>query len=138
MIELHLQNIVWHILGLGPKEGRLLTYRPGVIEKMKAFQALTKRWVTGRAHQQEIHATSIEVGRLNTQRNKVVHGIWGHEAGKPKALELLYINSTDTRLLPRVEKELSTLTGLKVLAGEIADLQYRLDELRKTLGAPPP
>jgi len=136
MIELYMQTLTWHFLGLDFKAGRLLTYWPGPNAKIKAFQALPERWVSDSAIAKEIRATAKKAAELRFKRNNIVHGIWGYESGKKDDLYLFEIETATQRILPKIK--LTPQKALDDLAERLKQLQKRLVALHKSVGAPLP
>ena len=136
MIELYMQTLTWHFLGLDFKAGRLLTYWPGPNSKIKAFQALPERWVSDSAIAKEIRATGKKAAELRFKRNNIVHGIWGYESGKKDDLYLFEIETATQRILPNIK--LTPQKALDDLAERLKQLQKRLVALHKSVGAPLP
>lgn len=136
MIELYLQNITWHILGLDFKRGRLLTYWPGHQAKINAFKALPELWIDDEEIANRIKSISKSVDSLRFRRNNVVHGLWGHEPESPDKLELFEIHTPGDRVTPRAkpfaENELTNL------AEKMKRVQDQLVCLNDDVGAPIP
>jgi hypothetical protein len=131
MVELHLQEIVWSVLDLDLKRGRLLTYRTPAREKINLFRALGKHWIKNHLLVSEFDRIANEVDRLNALRNDYVHGVFGHEPGKPRELKLFYIKTTANKILPRTERK--TVEDVKRVADEIAALQEKLETIAARL-----
>ena len=127
MVELHLQEIVWDVLDLDLKRGRLLTYRSGAREKLNLFRALGKHWIKNQLLVDEFKKIATEIERLNGLRNDYVHGVFGHIPGEPKILKLLYIKTTENKITPRAESK--TENDIKLVADDIAALQLKLETI---------
>jgi hypothetical protein len=127
MVEYHLQEIIWYVLDLDLKRGRLLTYRAPAREKINLFRALGKHWITNQLTVRRFEKIAAEVQRLNTLRNDYVHGVFGHEPGKPRELKLYYIKTTENKILPRAERK--TVDDIKKVAADIKALQIELEQI---------
>lgn len=136
MIELYMQTLTWHFLGLDFKKGRLLTYWPGQQAKLAAFKALPQKWVSDSETAREICQIAKNAAKLKIRRNNIVHGIWGHEPGRKDELRLFEIESVSDRILPRAK--LISKNELTSQAQALERLQKRLVALHKRVGAPLP
>ncbi|MEO1596489.1 MAG: hypothetical protein AAFS02_14700 [Pseudomonadota bacterium] len=127
MVEVHLQEVIWHVLDLDPKRGRLLTYWPGAVRKLDVFRALSQPWIKNQLLTDKLRGIASEVDRLNRERNRYVHGVFGHEAGKPKELKLFNIKKTKHKILPIAEHK--SADDIKQVAEDIAVLQTDLESI---------
>jgi hypothetical protein len=136
LTEMYAQNLIWFFLELDAKKGRILTSDLSAVKKLELFKNLTLRWVPNNNWKSEILAIHKEADSLRTERNKIVHGAWGHEAEAPRNLRLVQIMKTEQKILPRAE--VWTATELSAVAKRIAALNSRFRALTKKIGAPPP
>lgn len=136
MIELYMQTLTWHYLGLDVKKGRLLTYWPGPVTKIKAFKALPERWVDDSKIAKEITAIATKADNLRIKRNNIVHGIWGCKPKNRKDRYLFEFETGKDRIFPRVK--LTPQHELDNQADRLKKLQKRLVALHKRVGAPLP
>ena len=136
MIELYMQSITWHFLGLDFKRGRLLTYWPGHQAKLAAFKALPEKWVPDDGIANEIRRIAKLASKMRIKRNNIVHGIWGHKPNEKKTLRLFQIESASDRILPR--SKIINQRDLDGQAEALGRLQERLVSLHKRAGAPLP
>jgi hypothetical protein len=134
--ELYLQSVIWHIWGIkDPKVGRLLTWDQSAVSKVKLAQHLAKHWISDAADQTELKEIATLADALRAKRNKVAHGLWGYKPGERKKLRLFEIKD-DKRILPRAEPV--SVADIKQWAKELDELNVRLEQLHRKLGAPLP
>lgn len=135
MVELHLQEIIWLVLELDPKRGRLLTYGQTARAKIEMFRALGEPWIRNHLLVTNIKKLAKDVNRLNNERNRYVHGIFGHEPGKPNDLKLFYVQKAKHKILPHAERK--TADDIKKVAADIEALQNELESLLSIFHRPP-
>lgn len=136
LTEMYAQNLIWHFLGIDCKKGRVLTNDLASVKKLELFKNLTVRWVPEKAWQNEILAIHKEANELRAERNKIVHGAWGHEAATPKKLELLQVKKIEQKIMPKAE--VRTAKELSDIAKRIAELNSRFRKLTIEIGVPLP
>ena len=76
LLELRLQAIVWHYMGIDMKKGRVLTYGLNARAKVTLLQTPPLRSVTDAKAKVEVTAIANAAERLNNRRNNFVHGVW--------------------------------------------------------------
>ena len=134
--ELYLQSVIWHIWRIkDPKVARLLTWDLNAVSKVELFKLLVPRWITDPGDQAELKAIAKETDALRTKRNRVAHGLWGYKRGEREKLRLFQVKR-ETRVLPK--SELVSVSELKKWAEELDQLNVRLINFHKKLGAPTP
>jgi hypothetical protein len=134
--ELYLQSIIWHIWRIkDPKVARLLTWDLNAVSKVELFRLLVPHWITDSADQAELKAIARVADGLRTKRNRVAHGVWGYKPGERDKLRLFQVKR-ETRVLPKAE--LVSVSELKKWAEELDQLNARLINFHKKLGAPTP
>lgn len=136
LTEMYAQNLIWYFLGIDRKKGRVLTNDLTSIKKLELFKNLTVRWVPEEAWQIEILAIHKEADALRVERNKIVHGAWGHEVATPKKLELMQIKKIEQKIMPKAE--VWTAKELSSVAKRIAALNSRFRKLTNKIGVPLP
>jgi len=135
LLEEHLQTIVWHVMGLDWKQGRLLTFGANADLKIEMFEGLALNSISDQAIAREIKSISNRADKLNSRRNRVVHGTWGFKS-KPREYRLFYIVNVKQRIRPDTKK--MRPQDLKIIADDIKELDDRLICLHQALGVPIP
>lgn len=130
-VELLLQELVWAVMGLAPKDGRLLTAEQGAKDNFQTFKGLVRQSMPGRFPAAELEDIAGEVHRLMAQRNNIVHGVFGHAAGRPDVLELLYAQRRRDKVVMHAEPK--PAGDLERVGADVAALQRALEELRARL-----
>ncbi len=136
LTEIYTQNLIWHFLGIDRKKGRVLTNDLTSVKKLELFKNMTIRWVSENAWKIEILAIHKEADDLRVERNKIVHGAWGHEAATPKKLELMQFKKIEQKIMPNAE--VWTAKELSAIAKRIAKLNSRFRRLTIKIGVPLP
>lgn len=135
LVEEHMQTIIWHVMGLDWKQGRLLTFGSDASQKIDMFRGLALNSISKKQIQRKINSIASRADKLNTRRNRVVHGTWGYKSN-PKDLRLFYIANVKQRITPKTEKK--NANDLMKIASDIGDLDARLIALHEVLGVPIP
>ena len=135
LVEEHMQTIIWHVMKLDWKQGRLLTFGADASQKIEMFEGLALYWIFDLRIQKEIKSVAIRADTLSRRRNRIVHGNWGYRSD-PKDLRLFYIANVKQRVIPKTEKK--TPEDLKAIANDIKALDDRLIALHQFLGVPIP
>lgn len=136
LTEMYAQNLIWHFLGIDHKKGRVLTNDLPSARKIQLFKDLTLLWVRDQAWKNEILVIWKEADALRAERNKIVHGTWGHEVATPNALRLVQIRKSEQKIMPSAE--VWTAGELSAVAKRLAALNSRLRKLTKKIGVPLP
>lgn len=149
IFEWNIERMCWHMLALPPKEGRLIFSQFMTGKKIQIFAALAERLLPEIGYGLLARDIAKEADTLNnTERNKIVHGRWGHPPGKPRTLYHYYVGgSADNRILPAATR-MSSLQVRK-LAATIREQSMRTanvlgpmsigpDPLKNRLKAPSP
>ena len=131
LVEVYLQTIVWHYLGLDYKRGRLLTYGLNARQKIGLFKSLTSRWIDDPTIKTKIRLIAKAANTLCDKRNEIVHGIWGYE-NDPKELYLLQISNIRQRVIPAASK--TRFEDLQSTVRDVVTLKNQLLDLHKNLG----
>lgn len=135
LVEEHMQTIIWHVMGLDWKQGRLLTFGSDASQKIDMFRGLALNSISNEQDQREINSIANRADKLNTRRNRVVHGTWGYKSN-PKDLRLFHIANVNQRITPKTEKK--NANDIKNIASDISNLDARLIALHEDLGVPIP
>jgi len=135
LVEEHMQTIVWHVMGLDWKQGRMLTFGAEASQKIDMFRGLALKWIPEQRTQKEVTSIANRAETLNTRRNRVVHGVWGYRSD-PKDLSLFHIANLKQRIRPKTVR--MTPEDLKKISSDIKALDSRLIELHQVLGVPIP
>ena len=135
LVEEHMQTIIWHVMGLDWKQGRMLTFGSDASQKIDMFRGLALSWIPDPRMQRKITSIANRAETLNTRRNRVVHGVWGYRSD-PKELRLFYIANVKQRIRPKTESK--NADDLKVIADDIKILDGRLIDLHQAFGVPIP
>jgi hypothetical protein len=133
LFEWYIDLICRHLLGLPPKEARLVFSTMNMQAKLRIYQTLAEKVLPA----SDCKNRALKIGKvaekLNEQRNKIVHGRWARPSDKKTALFHLSITgSSENRILPKATRMKSK--DIRRLGDEIRN-QWRgaqrvLSELR--------
>jgi len=135
LVEEHMQTIIWHVMGLDWKQGRLLTFGAEASKKIEMFEGLALNSISDQEIQKDIKSIANRADVLNKRRNRIVHGTWGYES-KPREYRLFYIANIKQRIRPDTKK--MRPKDLEAIASDIKALDDRLLSLHQALGVPIP
>ena len=76
IMELTMERVIWHLSGISPKAGRLVTARQNIDPRIKRLKKLARQYLTNEA-QEEIYAICRDIKDVQEQRNWAVHGLYG-------------------------------------------------------------
>lgn len=137
LTEALLQSAIWRLHKIkDPKRGRLFTYRPSSVEKLKIFKLTMEKFVTDHAIKAAMKKLHDEASGLRGKRNNFSHGLWGRMPSEPKIWKVFYIKDTDDTFI--LKREIVTLQNLQDLAAKIRALNVGLKQFLTRIGAPPP
>jgi hypothetical protein len=136
-LEFQLQEIIWLVMGLGNKEGRVMTVGMDTTPLLGIFRNLTQRWVADPTDKQEINSLAKAIKKLKPWRNAITHGIWCRTVSRPYRVDLHHLYEPHQRLLP--EATHTTPAEMAAMASDLAIINHRLETLRlKLKDAPVP
>jgi hypothetical protein len=136
LAEVIISSIIWHVLDIkDPEVGRLFTYRPSSVERLKILD-VTMRHIKDPAIKAELAKLHSEADKLRGLRNTIIHGLWGRMPNEPKTWKLFYLK--DTKDTVSLKRDVMTTQKISDIATRIRTLNVKLDELRVKIGAPPP
>ena len=134
-VEVHLQTFVWHFMNLDWKQGRVLTYDKDSLQKIEMFKGLAEGWKFDNAVQKEIRSIANKAEKLNTHRNRIVHGTWGWSSSS-KERRIFYIANLKQRVLPTAHTR--NAEWLVQVSDDIKSLDNRLLKLHDQFDVPIP
>ena len=121
-LELQVERLIWHLSGLNPKEGRLITAREDITPRLKRLKKLAGEKLS-ETEAQAIRDLAGEIKATKKKRHFVVHGLYGTNA-KDELHALTY------REDPRKGKARPiSETFLKELASQVRALTFRLQAM---------
>lgn len=136
LTEALLSSIVWKIHGItNPKRGRLFTYRPSAREKLNIVNVTLKHFADA-AMYHELKGLLDRASSLNTQRNKIAHGLWGRVPGDYKNWKIFYHRSTDDMVL--LKREVMSVSDVANIALAVERLNRDLKKWMAKRAIPPP
>src|SRR5436309_680309 len=77
ILESALEKTCWHLLGLPPKEGRLVFSQMNTVAKIRVYKALVDRLLQDGDDKTAAIEIAKKADALNIERNRIVHGSWG-------------------------------------------------------------
>ena len=132
-LEFQLQEIIWLVMGLDNKQGRVMTVGMDVTPLVAIFKNLTNRWIDNPTYRQEVNSIGNSIKKLKSWRNAIVHGIWCETISKPHRVDLHHLYEPHQRLMP--EATHLTPSELSAIAADLGHLNARLEALRLALKA---
>jgi len=136
LTEALIQSTIWHFHKIkDPGVGRLFTYRPGAVEKLKILKVTAERYVKDSAVASELLSLQKEADRLRGRRNTFAHGLWGRMPNEHNTWKVFYLKDTDDAYL--LKREVIQLSQLRGLSAEIRQLNVKFKKFMRKVGAPP-
>ena len=134
LLEMRLQAVIWHYLGLDLKKGRVLTYGLTSTAMLTLLQTVPLRWIPDAQDKAEVEAIAHKADGLRKRRNNYVHGVWAQEpSDKKKRMFLLFLNSGERKIIAK--RQVTTVKDIIGLSDEIDALHTRVISLLKKIGA---
>lgn len=135
-LEYLMMAIIWKSMGLGNKEGRVLTVGMGTQVLAGILRNLPRKWITDEAIVKKLKQLTDEVSEHHELRNYLAHGVWTYPEDKaaPRVPFLNFMKSGEHRLLPGGEPV--TPEQLAILARSIGELNQLADEIHSALPGP--
>jgi hypothetical protein len=125
VMEMRLQAVIWHYMGIDMKKGRVMTWGLPASAKILLLGTLPLRWVTDPQAQQEVEEFAKAADRLSKRRNNFVHGVWGYHPDDPaKTIKLFSFRTAEQKIL--AHKQHYKAKDILDLAKEIDDLHRRI------------
>lgn len=101
-LEWHIERILWALLKLGPKEGRIMTVPMSMKPKLETLKLLADRLIKDAKVKAEVLKFCDAVALISENRNKVTHGIWARLQNKPRSYCVIWARgSGQNRILPK-------------------------------------
>ncbi len=136
LTEALVSSIIWHVHKIkAPAVGRLFTYRPSSVEKLRILK-VTLGHIKDPVIEAELARLHTEADRLRSLRNTIIHGLWGRMPNEPKTWKVFFLKDTDDTV--RLRREVMTVQQVSDIAGRIRALNADLKQLMRKIGAPPP
>ena len=99
--EIRIQALIWHLLSLDPKKGRVLTHGLSSGMKFDLLETACIRWVDDH-DRPEIEAIIKQGRRVLGDRNDVIHGLWCRDPLRSrKDVRRVCIKRGDRRIIPK-------------------------------------
>lgn len=136
LIEFLIHDLASYFLGLDKPAGRVVLFRTGGKEKITVLRTVALKWVKDPGTAKELQSIAAKAKALSTKRNEIAHGVWGHPAGRPHKLYLMYVKSEADRILPRAIHK--TSKDLRSVIGELDNLIARIHHVYKNAGVRAP
>ena len=130
-----MQTIIWDVMGLDWKQGRLLTFGSDASQIIDIFRGLALNSISNEEIRREINSIAKRADKLNTRRNRVVHGTWGYKS-KPREYRLFHIANIRQRIRPDTRE--MRPEDLEAIASDIKALDDRLLSLHQAFDVPIP
>ena len=122
LVEFLIHDLAAYFLRLDKKQGRIVLFKSNLREKCTVLKtAANRRYVKNNDISKKMIDISKRTINLSSDRNNIVHGVWGYETNKPKHLMLLLVPSSADRILPKSMRISST------------DLQSYINDVNKLL-----
>ena len=101
-LEHQMQEIIWHAVGIGPKEGRMLTVGMNERTLSAMLSTLSLRWLVNVTEKRMARTIIKGVNHNADFRNQLAHGSWQYpEGGKSGDVYLHYMRENKQhRLMP--------------------------------------
>lgn len=128
-LEFQVEQIIHHLLGIGPKQGRIVTTQMNIRPKTEIVTLLMKVNEVDPKFADEFAAILLEINTLQTERNKVVHGLWARQS-QPGFFDhylLWFRGKPENRILGDARP--MTAPDVRAIAAQIDNLNSRLDRL---------
>jgi hypothetical protein len=134
-LEWQFHAIIRTILGLGKKEGRILTIGMGIKPMSNMIRGLSMQLVKDKKLKLELQRLAKDVAKAKADRDTYVHGVYCHPDGKPNHPHIYHMRSTEERIMPNAEP--LPLTKLDAVIGNLRHCQDRAQDLTTRLKALP-
>lgn len=121
-LGLHVERLIWHLSGLKPKEGRLVTAREDITPQLKRLKKLAAEKLPP-AEAQAVRDLAGEIRAIKKKRHFVVHGLYGTNANGE--MHTLTYREDPARGKARP----ISVPFLKELVSEIQSLTFRVKAL---------
>lgn len=79
ILELQVERLIWHLSGVGPKEGRLITAKEDITPRLKRLKKLAAEKLIA-TEAEEIRKLAGDIKEAKKDRHRVVHGLYGVDA----------------------------------------------------------
>ena len=120
MLELTVERLIWHLSGIGPKQGRKLTAKEDIAPRLKRLKKLAKKLPLADA--KEIRGAITQIDEAKKKRNFVVHGLSGIDV-KNKLHAISYRDDIKGRAIR------ADVVLMRKIRGDIIEAQKRLEKL---------
>lgn len=136
-LEFHFHVIIRVILGLGKKEGRILTIGMGMRPMANMIRGLAFRWVNDVALRRDLQKFAKDVLSSKKARDTYIHGVYCHPPSHPEAIGIYYMRSPEEKIMPTADllplEELTALANkFRGYQDQATDLIHRLKALPRT------
>lgn len=139
LTEALISSIIWHVHGItDPKVGRLFTYRPNSVEKLKIFLLSAQNHVTDFALRGSLCRMYGVANRIRIERNNIAHGLWGRMPKEHSRWKVFYSREVDDKNKSLLRRERKSLKDLTNLAARVKKLNIDLMALMNKNNIPPP
>lgn len=134
-LEWQFHAIIRTILGLGKKEGRILTIGMGIKPMSNMIRGLSMHLIKDARLKSELQRLAKDVAKAKADRDTYVHGVYCHEVDKPEAPHIYHMRSAEERIMPKAEP--LPLAKLDAVIANLRDCQQRAQGLTTQLKALP-
>jgi len=101
-LEWNVERIIWLLLNLGPKEGRIVTVPMSMKPKLETLTLLVERRVKNEKYRNNVIRFCKAVTLTSDSRNKVTHGVWARLPSKPRSFFVIWARGAGkNRILPQ-------------------------------------
>jgi len=107
-LEFQVERLIWVLVGIGPKEGRLLTTQMNIRPKLEILKGLVSHSAMDEQTKKRFLSIIKAINKANETRNMLAHGLWSTKQARrlrkssPRKMQLYWSRgSTEHRLLPR-------------------------------------
>jgi len=125
--EFAVEKLIWVLLKIGPKEGRLVTTQMNIRPKLEILKGLIGRSGMDATLSKNLLVVVKRALTLSDARNRIIHGLWSTPqkiGGKPKKPRKMFLywyrGSTATRIMPVTER--ISPQQIRAIASEIRGL----------------
>jgi len=136
LIEFLLHDMSSNFLGLDKKTGRVAFFKTNAKEKITVLKTTAHGWIKDQKIAKDAANIAKAAHDLSDERNYVIHGVWGHEATKPKSLRLMYVKEYKQRIMPFAPR--TKVSDLRKLLSRIDSLIKEIRQLYVDAALPAP
>lgn len=104
-LEWNLERIIWRLLGMSNREGRILTTGMSARTKIEIIDATAKHYTKDQTIKDAVVAINHRARPLADYRNNLVHGVFGYPGNKSRSLHLIKVaGNKKYRISPKPSK----------------------------------